>query len=85
MKGATFGPVRGAAVAAQLGLPEETVRRHLKQLVEAGYLSRGPQGFDVVLDARSLPVWRLFQKRVQANARQLVWRLTSTGVVPTAQ
>ena len=85
MPGATFGPVRGAAVAAQVGLPEETVRRHLKQLVEAGYLSRGPQGFDVVLDERSLPVWRLFQKRVQANARQLVWRLTSTGVVPTAQ
>lgn len=82
MQGATFEPVRGAAVAAQLGLPEETVRRHLKQLVAAGYLSHGPKGFDVVLDARSLPVWRLFQKRVEANARQLIWRMTTTGIVP---
>lgn len=84
MQGATFGPVRGSAVASQLGLAEETIRRHLNQLVAAGYLRRGPQGFDVVLDTRSLPVWRLFQKRVEANTRQLVWRMTTTGVVPPA-
>lgn len=82
MPGATFEPVRGTAIAAQLGLPEETVRRHLKQLVAAGYLSHGPKGFDVLLDARSLPRWRLFQKRVEANARQLVWRMTTTGIIP---
>jgi DNA-binding transcriptional ArsR family regulator len=82
--GPTFGPVRGSVAAARLGLPEETVRRHLRQLVEAGYLCRGPRGYDVVHDANSVPVWRMFQKRAQANARQLVWRLTTTGVVPTA-
>lgn len=80
----TFGPVRGAAIAARLGLPEETVRRHLKQLVAAGYLRREARGYDVVHNAATLPVWRTFQKRVQANARQLIWRLASTGVVPQA-
>lgn len=82
--GPTFGPVRGSAVAARLGLPEETVRRHLKQLVEAGYLCRVRGGYDVVHDAEMEAVWRTFQKRAQANARQLIWRLTTTGVVPTA-
>ncbi|WIY68889.1 hypothetical protein KB221_12460 [Aquidulcibacter paucihalophilus] len=82
--GPTFGAVRGTFVAASLGLPEETVRRHLKQLVAEGYLCRGPGGYDVVLDAASVPVWRNFQKRAEANARQLIWRLTTTGVVPTA-
>ncbi len=80
--GPTFGPVRGAAVAARLCLPEETVRRHLKQLVDAGYLCRVVGGYDVVHDADSVPVWRNFQKRTEANARQLIWRLTTTGVVP---
>lgn len=80
----TFGPVRGSAIAARLGLPEETVRRHLKQLVAAGYLLRGPGGYDLVHDAVTEPAWRLFQKRAQANARQLVWRLTTTGIVPPA-
>lgn len=82
--GPTFGPVRASAVAARLGLPEETVRRHLKRLVKAGFLHRDPRGYDVVHDARTLPVWRMFQRRAQANARQLVWRLTKTGVVPPA-
>jgi len=82
--GPTFGPVRGNAIAARLGLPEETVRRHLKQLVAAGYLCRGPGGYDVVHDADCAPVWRTFQKRAEANARQLIWRLATTGVVPTA-
>ncbi len=81
----TFAPVRGSAVAARLNLPEETVRRHLTQLVAAGYLCRGPQGYDVVHDADTLPIWRMFQKRAQANARQLIWRLTTTGVVPSAE
>lgn len=80
--GPTFGPVRGSAVAARLGLPEETVRRHLKQLVVAGFLCRVPGGYDVVHDADSLPMWRMFQKRAQTNARQLIWRLTTTGVIP---
>lgn len=82
--GPTFGPVRGSVVAARLGLPQETVRRHLKQLVAEGYLCRGRGGYDVVHDARTLPVWRMFQKRAQANSRQLIWRLTTTGVVPPA-
>ena len=82
--GPTFGPVRGAAVAACLGLPEETVRRYLKQLVAAGYLCRGPGGYDVVHDLDTAPVWRRFQTRAEANARQLIWRLTTTGVVSTA-
>jgi hypothetical protein len=80
----TFGPLRGSAIAARLGLPEETVRRHLKQLVAAGYLFRGPGGYDLVHDAVTEPAWRLFQKRALANARQLVWRLTTTGIVPPA-
>ncbi len=80
--GPTFGAVRGAAIATRLDLSEETVRRHLKQLVEAGYLCRGVGGYDVVHDADSAPVWRNFQKRAEANARQLIWRLTTTGVVP---
>lgn len=81
--GPAVGPVRGADVAARIGLPEETVRRHLKQLVATGYLCRGPGGYDVVHDVLTLPIWRMFQKRVQANARQLIWRLTTTGVVPS--
>lgn len=79
----TVGPVRGAAVASCVGLPEETVRRNLKQLVEAGHLCRVDGGFDLAQRADTGPVWRTFQKRAQANARQLIWRLTTTGVVPT--
>lgn len=80
--GPVFEPVRGSAVASRPGLPEETVRRHLKRLVAAGYLCHGPRGYDVALDVGTVPIWRTFQKRVQANARQLVWSLTTTGIVP---
>lgn len=80
--GPVFEPVRGSAVASRLGLPEETARRHLKRLVAAGYLCRSPRGYDLALDVGAVPIWRTFQKRVHANARQLVWSLTTTGIVP---
>jgi len=77
-----FGPVRGSAIATRLGLPEETVRRHLKQLVAAGYLRRVSGGYDVEHNTMTLPIWRAFQKRTMGNGRQLIWRLTTTGIVP---
>jgi hypothetical protein len=80
----TFGPVRSSTVSARLGLPEETVRRHLKRLVEIGFLCRTSRGYDIVHDGATLPAWRLYQKRSQANARQLIWRLTTTGVIPSS-
>jgi predicted ArsR family transcriptional regulator len=83
--GPALGPVRGTALAARLNLPQETVRRHLNRLIAAGYLCRVKGGYDMAPDTGTLAVWRLFQKRAEANARQLIWRLTKTGVIPTAR
>jgi hypothetical protein len=81
--GAHLGPVRGAAVADLVHLPEETVRRHLKQLVDAGVLSHDIHGYDVVLDDARLLVWREVQLQVKVSTKQFVWKLDGAGLIET--
>ncbi|CAN5214113.1 hypothetical protein BH09PSE1_BH09PSE1_09510 [soil metagenome] len=81
--GARIGHVRGAAVADLVHLPEETVRRHLKQLVDAGVLSHDTGGYDVILDGDRLIAWRDFQAQVKVSTRQFVWKLDAAGLIET--
>lgn len=48
-----FRPISGRAVAASCGLPRETVRRRLDQLVAQDRLKRDPLGFRLRSDAIS--------------------------------
>ena len=58
-------PVSISALARSLGLPNETVRRHVIALVEAGYAGRTPEG-GVIVTSRHLDQPHI-QKAVQAN------------------
>ena len=48
-----FRPISGRAVAASCGLPRETVRRRLDQLVAQGRMHRDERGFRVISDTMS--------------------------------
>ncbi|MGQ2990494.1 MAG: hypothetical protein ACT6RD_10210 [Brevundimonas sp.] len=75
------GPVRGAAVAAALSMPQETVRRHLQRLVRSGRLKVDPAGYSIQITDERLPLWRELQAQSLVNTRQLVWKLQAAGIV----
>ena len=75
------GPIRGAAVAAALSMPQETVRRHLQRLVRSGRLSVDPTGYSIQITPDRLPLWRELQAQSLVNTRQLVWTLQAAGIV----
>lgn len=52
---ALFRPISGRAIAASCGLPRESVRRRLDQLVAQGRMIREPQGFRLMSGAISRP------------------------------
>lgn len=75
------GPVRGAALAAALSMPQETVRRHLQRLVHSGRLRVDPLGYSIHIAEERMPLWREHQAQSLINTRQLVWKLQAAGVI----
>lgn len=75
-------PVSGGAVARFTSLPEETVRRHIRKLVDQGYLVRIGDGYDFNPDN---PIfvgrWSAFQAQSYTSTRQFIWKLASSGII----
>ncbi|MGA0546148.1 hypothetical protein ACO2Q1_12815 [Brevundimonas sp. VNH65] len=76
-----IGSVRGAAVAEHLGMPQETVRRHLKKLVGSGRLVLDSAGYSMRFDGEWRELWRQRQAHALANTRQLIRKLKAVGVL----
>jgi hypothetical protein len=75
-------PVSGGAVARFTDLPAETVRRHIRKLVDQGYLVRIEDGYDfnpgnLIFVAR----WSDFQAQSYTSTRQFIWKLASSGII----
>lgn len=79
------GPVRGAALAAHLSMPQETVRRHLQHLVRAGRLRLEYDGYSVRVAEDRLPLWREYREQSLTNTRQLVWKMQAAGLILQGQ
>jgi len=78
-------PTSAYAVAKFLGLPRETVRRHLLALVEAGFCARIEENGYVVTSEtlrRARPI-RL-ARYVQSQTMSVVDDLAASGIGPTA-
>lgn len=76
-----FGPVRGSAIAERLGMPQETIRRHLHRLVETDRLRLGPEGYGIKITDARMPLWRDYQTQSVTNTSQLVWKLKAAGII----
>lgn len=76
-----IGPVRGAAVAGSLDMPQETVRRHLKKLTETGRLHHGSDGYSLRFEGDGPRIWRELQNHDLVNSRQLIWKLNTVGAL----
>lgn len=72
---ALFRPISGRGVAASCGLPRETVRRRLEQLVAAGRIKRDERGYHLVFDTmsrnRNLEFARALTRELEAAPRRL--------------
>ena len=72
---ALFRPVSGRGVAASCGLPRETVRRRLEQLVADGRIKRDERGYHLVFDTmsrnRNLEFVRALTRELEAAPRRL--------------
>lgn len=74
-------PVRRSALAAQVGLPAETVRRRLIELEERGYCRVTRGGILIAMDFVTRPdSLRLLQEN-QANLTRFLARLRRAGVL----
>jgi DNA-binding IclR family transcriptional regulator len=77
-----LSPISGGAVARFTNFPEETVRRHLRALVNRGDLVRTKAGYDLNMDNHQLVRrWLDFQTGSKASTRQLVWKMTLGSVI----
>jgi hypothetical protein len=74
-------PVRLSAVAARAGLPPETARRHVADLIQRGLIMKLPDGLVVPGDALgSAPIIGFIENN-QANLQRLLAGLSQLGVL----
>lgn len=79
-------PTSAYAVAKFLGLPRETVRRHLLALVDTGFCTRvDDNGYVVMSDTLRSPVIIRFAKFVQGQTMTVVEDLAASGIGPSAK
>lgn len=74
-------PISARAVAASLGLPGETVRRHVNELIALGYCQRVKGGVIMRAEVLATPASQEILRRNLANTRQYVRRLRNAGVL----
>jgi hypothetical protein len=79
-------PTSAYAVAKFLGLPRETVRRHLIALVEADYCTRtADNGYVILRSVLERPEVIRFARIVQGQTMALVADLAASGIGPHDQ
>jgi hypothetical protein len=79
-------PTSAYAVAKFLGLPRETVRRHLIALVEADYCTRtADNGYVIVRSVLERPDVIRFARHVQGQTMAVVSDLAASGIGPHAE
>jgi DNA-binding transcriptional ArsR family regulator len=74
-------PVSVADLGARLGVPAETIRRHVRRLVEAGLARRMADGYIVPAEALAQPVVMGFAARNLMNLHRLFAGLGEFGVL----
>jgi hypothetical protein len=78
---APFKTTTTAELARRLGLPNETVRRHVVQLAEAGLARREPDGITVAQDILTRPHVQTLADEHAAAVQRLFAGLAERGVV----
>jgi DNA-binding transcriptional ArsR family regulator len=74
-------PVTVYAVAKDLGLSYETVRRHVKRLLDAGVCHRGGDGLIVPAEVTARPEFVRAGQRNYENLQRLVRALDASGTL----
>lgn len=76
-----FQATTAARLARRLGLPGETIRRHILTLVDAGLARRAPDGITVAQDILTRPHIRTLAEEHAAAVQRLFAGLAERGVV----
>ena len=76
-----FKAITSTRLARRLGLPTETVRRHVLQLIEAGLARRAPGGITVAQDILARPHIQSLAEEHAAAVQRLFAGLAERGVV----
>jgi DNA-binding Lrp family transcriptional regulator len=76
-------PVSVSALRTRLGIPNETLRRHVSRLCEAGLCRPVERGYIVPADALSRPELLAFMLRNHANLTRMFAGLGHAGVLAT--
>lgn len=74
-------PVRINAVAARVGLPSETTRRHVMSLVDKGFVERTPVGFVLPAAALAQPRLVTFMSENLTNLQRMFSGLAQLGML----
>ncbi len=78
---APTGRTTVAETAQRLGMPAETVRRHMKVLLEQGQVLRINSGLVAPYEAMERPVWQAFLRDNAVNVQRLFAGLAERGVI----
>ena len=73
-------PVSGAALSTSLGVPNETVRRKIKQLIDQGLLERVSGGLIVPAEVLARPQMTRVMRAGYVNLRRLLTRIQRIGL-----
>jgi len=76
-------PVRATVLAQRLGIPQETVRRHLAQLIADGRCERTAQGYWAPARAIDGPFFRQFMVANPSQLHRMFEALADYGIVST--
>ncbi|THD81769.1 MAG: hypothetical protein E7812_02835 [Phenylobacterium sp.] len=79
--GRRLKPVRALPLAAHLGLPRETARRHLQALTERGFCRRAPKGHVAAVPPEAAAHAATLLDENLINVRRLFARLDQLGVL----
>lgn len=74
-------PMTVTALAKRLGLPMETVRRHVVKLTEAGWFVKSGKGLALTPDMLDRTLWTTLFRENAANVQRLFAGLAERGVV----
>jgi len=77
------GQITGLSLAQKLGVPRETVRRHVAALRAQGRLDAAADGFSVTDRELSSPPVQALMGRIEADGARMIRRLRGVGAIAT--